>query len=292
MVYNSTDMELIPIWYQYTGVLVFGLIVGSFLNVVIYRLHTGRSLSGTSHCLSCGVALRWFELFPLLSYVFLGGRCRSCGCVIPPRYFLVELASALLTLLIYIQLSFSVSAFLFWFLSSVLLVIFVYDINHMIIPDELVLLAAGLAGLYFIADHFDAFTVVVVLPHVFASLVTFAFYGGLWLVSKGRWIGLGDAKLSVPLSFILGASATFSFVVFSFWIGAVLSLLIMFYPALRNWYESVKCILRTCPQEHIVKSRRYFTMKSEVPFAPFMIIAFWVVSLLNVNILEWMGSVV
>ena len=77
---------------------VFGVIIGSFLNVYIYRFHTGKSLSGHSHCLSCGTPLKPYELIPLLSYVFLRGRCRTCGCKIPARYFLVELTAGLLVI--------------------------------------------------------------------------------------------------------------------------------------------------------------------------------------------------
>ena len=284
-------MELFPLWYQYSVVFLFGLIIGSFLNVVIYRFHTGRSLSGASHCLSCGTPLRWFELFPLLSYVWIRGRCRSCGCAVPPRYFLVELATALVTLVLYIQLSLSAAAGIFWVLSLVLLVIFVYDIDHMVIPDELVLIASGLSGLYFIVSNYNDFTLALFVSHAFAALAAFGFYAGLWVVSKGRWIGFGDAKLAVPLSFLLGASATFSFVVLSFWIGAVISIVIVAYPYVRRWLRHLCGAFATCPQEYIVKSHRYFTMKSEVPFAPFMILAFFTVFLFHVNILTWMPGV-
>ncbi|MCA9362246.1 prepilin peptidase, partial [Candidatus Kaiserbacteria bacterium] len=117
----------------------FGVIIGSFLNVYIYRFHTGKSLAGHSHCLSCGTPLRWFELFPILSYMILRGRCRTCGCRIPSRYFLVELATGVLfalTLTLTLDLA---AILLWWFIFSVLVVILVYDLYHYIIPDRLVI---------------------------------------------------------------------------------------------------------------------------------------------------------
>jgi len=86
---------LVPLWWWVVTAFGFGVIIGSFLNVLIYRFHTGKSLSGHSHCLSCGTRLCWFELLPLVSYLGLRGRCRTCGCRIPNRYFLVEFATGM-----------------------------------------------------------------------------------------------------------------------------------------------------------------------------------------------------
>jgi len=74
----------------------FGIIIGSFLNVYLYRFHTGKSLSGSSHCLSCATPLKFYELVPLFSYLFLRGRCRTCSSLVPSRYFLVELLTGIL----------------------------------------------------------------------------------------------------------------------------------------------------------------------------------------------------
>src|SRR6056297_1578741 len=127
---------LLPIWSLYLVIFLFGVIVGSFLNVYIYRFHTGKSLNGNSHCLSCAKPLCWYELFPLLSYLGLRGRCSGCGCRIPVRYFVVELLTGLLFVL-----GASVASDLIeftWLLGVliVLLLITVYDFYHFIIPDE------------------------------------------------------------------------------------------------------------------------------------------------------------
>ena len=285
-------MDLLPLWYQFSIIFVFGLLIGSFLNVVMYRFHTGRSLSGHSHCLSCGTSLRWFELFPLLSYLALRGKCRSCGCHIPIRYFLLELATALLFLLIYIQFGISVLSGVTVLLGVILLMITVYDLYHMVIPDELVIAVGGLGLVHFALTHYTGFIWEDVLMHLLAAAGAFGFYGGLWFVSKGRWIGFGDAKLAIPLGFILGPMATFSFVVLSFWVGAAVSILILLLPRVRHIASYLSTAVwnlgRTCPQGSVVNSRRYFTMKSEVPFAPFMVIAFLLVYVCGVHVLDIM----
>lgn len=285
-------IELLPTWYLYTCVFFLGLIIGSFLNVVIYRYHTSRSLSGHSHCLSCGEKLRWFELFPLVSYLCLRGRCGSCGCRIPARYFVVELSTALLFLTAATQLPVGLLLLFTLALISVLMVVTVYDMYHMVIPDELVLTICGLALVYFGLASYPTFSLTALGWHAAAALGAFLFYGGLWFVSKGRWIGFGDAKLAIPLGFMLGMPAVFTFVVFSFWIGAVISLCMLGLPYLfqivRAWAIRVTYLF-TKKEEYLYKTSAHqyktLTMKSEVPFAPFMIAAFLLVYLFHADVL-------
>ncbi len=272
-------IALLPLWYQYTLVVLFGLVIGSFLNVYIYRFHTGRSLTGSSHCLSCARPLAWYELLPVFSYLALRGRCRTCGSYIPFRYVLVEVLTASLFLLAYILVPLSYMMLLWWSLLAVLVVIVVYDLYHLIIPNELVVSVAVLTLLMFMAALSWQWLPVLFIGHAAAAIGAFAFYGGLWLVSKGRWIGLGDAKLAAPLAFLLGPWETFSFVVLSFWIGAGLSIVILLLQRLlkRGQYRLSKYGLT-------------ITMKSEVPFAPFLILAFLAVALLKLNVLTFFGS--
>ena len=280
--YNTSMLDafvLFPTWYQYSFVLGVGLIIGSFLNVVIYRYHTGKSINGHSHCLSCGTPLRWYELFPLVSYLCLLGRCRGCGCKIPFRYFLVELGTATLFLLAFINFSTTLLFIFTLFLIAVLMVVAVYDIYHMVIPNQLVLQLGVLAGLYYLVQFGLTFELSIFLSHLGASFGAFMFYGGLWFVSKGRWIGFGDAKLALPLGFILGAPAVFSFVVFSFWIGAVVSVALLGGPAFVGY------ILARYASDPVANSYKSFTMKSEVPFAPFMILAFLAVYLYGFDVI-------
>tara|TARA_B100000745_G_C20081791_1_gene369565 strand:- start:221 stop:721 length:501 start_codon:yes stop_codon:yes gene_type:complete len=164
----------------------------------------------------------------------------------------------------------------------------------MIIPNELVVVVAAVSIVYFVLTEYVNFSFETLLWHMLAALGAFGFYGGLWLISHGRWIGLGDAKLALPLGFLLGPLDAFSFVILSFWVGAIVSLGILALPRVRTFYTNVYLALSsvwvTCPQGSIVKYRRYFTMKSEVPFAPFMVIAFLLVLLYNIEVLALMAS--
>ena len=254
---------------------LFGAIIGSFLNVVIYRFHTGRSLAGHSHCLSCGTRLRWYELFPVVSYLVLRGRCRTCSSYIPPRYMLVEAATGCLFMLGAYHATNVTMLGVEWVLAALLVVIVVYDLNHLIIPDEFVILLISVAAFVLGREWWlkpDSETVV---WDIGAALLASGFFAALWLVSKGRWLGLGDAKLLFPLALLVGAGAVFSLVVFSFWVGALISLLIIGWQWLANRGK-----------ERLVSSAPGLTIKSEVPFAPFMILAFFLVHYGNYDVLS------
>jgi leader peptidase (prepilin peptidase) / N-methyltransferase len=243
---------------------VLGTLIGSFLNVVILRTHTKRTLGGRSRCMSCGTALTLVDLVPIISYLALVGRCRHCGARISPRYLVIELLSGVLYMgAVLSGVGFPLLLIELLFL-SILLIIFVYDLEHLIIPNEYVIALTPLAfGLLMFRGWGSNATIIL---DVLAPMLTFAFFGGLWAVSKGRWIGLGDAKLSIPLALAVGFSQVFSLVVFSFWLGAVISVsLLVMSRALKRGKQPL----------------RFFgiplTMKAEVPFAPFLIGSFLLV---------------
>lgn len=262
----------------YMNVLMFilGAIIGSFLNVVIYRIHTGKSLNGNSHCLSCGTVLRWYELFPLISYIFLRGRCSWCHAYIPVRYWIVEFLTAATFLWLYTLFSETLLLFTFYaVLLSVCIVIAVHDIRHTIIPDELVLTVLGLALFVEGVRLYQGESAVHLAYDVGAGLIAAIFLGFLWYVSRGRWIGLGDAKLALPLGMLVGLGGVFSMLVFSFWIGALISiLLLLLQKAMRRGKKRLSFLAEE------------LTIKSEVPFAPFLIAGFVVVELLHANVFE------
>lgn len=257
-------------------VFIFGAIIGSFLNVVIYRIHTGKSLNGSSHCLSCGTVLRWYELFPLLSYAALRGRCGWCQAHIPIRYVLVELLTACIFLWLYTLFGHNLPLFIFYAaVLSTSVVIAVHDIRHTIIPDELVLILIGLAFMYKGVELYHGLPVAAFATDMLAGLVASVFFGVLWYISEGRWIGLGDAKLAFPFGVLVGIGGVFSLLVFSFWIGAFVSLLLL---GLQKMLGRGKKRLSFLSEE--------LTIKSEVPFAPFLILGFVVVLLLHVDVFE------
>lgn len=267
--------SLTPLSLQIAIIFTFGIIIGSFLNVVLYRLHTGKSLAGHSHCLSCGKQLRALELVPLLSYLFLRGRCRTCHSCIPVRYFLVELLTGLLFVSILLT-SNGLADLIFGLpLVSLLIVITVYDLRHLIIPDEIVLQLSALALIYagyelYISQSPSAFAF-----DIGAALLGSLFFYLLWHASGGKWIGFGDVKLAFPLGLFLGSSGVFSMIVLAFWVGAGVGLFLL---ALGKFSLKWKKPLRFLGQK--------ITMKSALPFAPFLITGFLLVLFFKIDVVS------
>lgn len=241
---------------------VLGLVVGSFLNVIIARYHTSRALSGRSICMSCNKKLCWYELIPLMSFLALRGRCLGCKARISKTYPLVEFFTASLFLLLFWKLqnlffldflNFAASYIFYAFLFSLLMVIAVYDLKHKIIPDllSLALFLVSFIGIFFLDPDSQAYAFGPRMPQmlelVSGPVVALPFFF-FWLVSRGEWMGLGDAKLAAGLGYMLGLYKALSAMVLSFWLGAVLGIFLVAF------------------------SKRY-GMKSQLPFAPFLVLA-------------------
>ncbi|MCA9365955.1 prepilin peptidase [Candidatus Kaiserbacteria bacterium] len=263
-------MELLPQSLLMSIVFCFGVAFGSFANVVIDRMNTGKSLNDRSRCFSCGRTLMWYELVPLVSFLALKGRCYNCRANIPTRFFLVELLSGALFVWASWVFGVGIEFLLAATLLLILIIICVYDLRHYIIPDRLSLLVAVLAVVIVSARAWPDLWQINLLWTFLSGILGFAAYGSLWVISKGRWIGLGDAKLAFGLGLLVGLHLLFSFVVLSFWLGALISLSVI---ALRQGTTSLGL---TLPR---------LTMKSEVPFAPFMIAAFLLTYLGHVDVL-------
>ena len=261
---------------MYTLVFIFifllGTIIGSFLNVVIYRFNTGKSIvHGRSICMTCNRTLRWYELIPLFSFLIQKGKCRRCATTISHQYPLVEFGTGFIFALLAFHflpvLGFSQGTYialvtLFSFLFSLLMVVSVYDIRHKIIPNRLVYIYAGVS-LFSVFINTSGVGSFFIVPSLFAlvSGPLFALpFALLWLVSRGRLMGLGDAKLILGLGWMLGPLAGLAMLTLSFWIGAVVSLVIMFF------------------------SSHKMTMKTEIPFAPFLILSTVIVFFFHLDI--------
>ncbi len=270
--------SILPLWYQYGFVFVFGLIIGSFLNVYIYRFHTGKSLAGSSHCLSCGRSLRPYELVPVLSYVFLRGRCRTCGSYVPVRYLLVELLTGALFLMSYLTATSYTELAFFFVVTTLMVVISVYDMRHFIIPDSLTIALTVSTVVWYGYQVYEGVPVMALLPAFGAALAGAGFFFLLWFVSKGAWLGFGDVKLAIPLGLIVGPSLVFSMIVYSFWIGAFVSVLLV------GFAKIMRGQLRL--RNRLVN----LTMKSVIPFAPFMIAGCLLALFTNHNVLSLFTS--
>ena len=235
-----------------------GLIVGSFLNVVILRYNTGRSLAGRSGCFSCRHKLAWYELLPVVSFVIQKGRCRHCGSKMSRQYPLVELLTGVLfALTIWKFYPDFISIIFYCLILSLLVVIVVYDLRHKIIPDTpiyLLIMLSVLAPLIGSPEFSAADAGILLLRGLIAGFVMFTAFFCLWYFSRGRWMGFGDAKLAFVMGVLLGFVGSLNAIILAFWLGAVVGLLLIAITKMRQF--------------HLLRQR--FSIKSEVPFAPFL----------------------
>jgi leader peptidase (prepilin peptidase)/N-methyltransferase len=222
--------------------------------VVGLRFRSGVGLGGRSFCVVCRKELPWYELVPVISFFSLKGQCSQCKMKISWQYPLVEL----LTAFIFITLPrFSIISWvLFMTVFSIYIVILIYDARHKIIPDSLVYPAIGLSILVRI------FSGGLFAQDFVVAVGLFLFFAGLWLFSRGRAMGFGDAKLALSIGFLLGAAEGLSAAVLAFWIGTV----------------TVGCFF--------LFSTKKLTMKTEIPFAPFLILGAWLSLLFHLDLLH------
>ncbi|MBU4480162.1 prepilin peptidase [Patescibacteria group bacterium] len=252
-------------------VFIFGLIIGSFLNVVILRIGE-KSLFGRSGCMSCGKKLRWFELIPVFSFLLQKGKCRQCGNKISWQYPVVEILTASIFLLIfnYQFLIFNANSqsefaslypipytlyphlIYLWVVFSILIAITVYDIHHKIIPDVLVFLFVGVSFIGLLFGVLGEIT----WTNLLAGPILATPFALLWLISQGKWIGFGDAKLALGIGWFMGLIDGVSSIILAFWIGAVFGILLVLLSKVNTLFFL----------------KKHFTIKSEIPFAPFLIL--------------------
>ncbi|MCX6760429.1 MAG: prepilin peptidase [Candidatus Nealsonbacteria bacterium] len=251
---------------SYLFVFIFGLIVGSFLNCVIYRLEVGKSfLKGRSFCPDCKHDLSWLDLIPVFSYIFLSGKCRYCDKKISIQYPLVEISTGLVFLLIFQSLlSTASSYFLFsvlYFLTaaSLLIIIFVFDLKHFIIPDRVLFPLTGIALIYSLISNLQSLNGLI---NIFVSAFSAgAFFLAIYLVSRGKWLGFGDVKLAFFMGLLLGFPDIIVALYSAFTIGAIIGV-------------------------GLILAKRK-NMKSEIPFGPFLIIGTMIAFFWGNQIINW-----
>lgn len=216
-------------------IFITGLIFGSFFNVVIYRLPEGKSIiAPRSFCPSCGAKLKAYDLIPVFSFIFLRGKCRYCGCKISFRYPLVELVTGVVFVILYIKFGLSVEFIFTVFLMSILLMVFFIDLEHMIIPNELVI--AGLIGgiaLFVLRFWFDDALVgdSQWYSPILGMLATSGFLLLVALIGLAIYgtdaFGMGDVKIFLPIGLILGLKLSVISLVFSIFIGGITGLFLI-----------------------------------------------------------------
>ena len=233
-------------------IFLFGAILGSFANVCIYRLPKDKQIiSGRSYCPRCKKKIKWYDNLPLISYIFLNAKCRNCDKSISVRYLIVELITGISFLLIFLSFK---NLYTIVFLSTLILIlimIFFIDLENFIIPDSLNFSIMGLALVKNFIPSFNTSLIHDINQSIIGGIIG---YFSIWLIiflyktlKKIDGMGLGDAKLMAGIGLLFG------------WQSIPLVLFL----------SSILGLFFVAPS--LLKKQK--TMKSEIPFGPFIIIA-------------------
>lgn len=263
-------------------IFIFGLLFGSFLNVVIFWLESAdqetgelgkqkkrENILGRSFCPSCKHQLNFLDLIPVLSWVILKGKCRYCKEKISVQYPLVELFTGLMFLTTFLYLGgedFSAigltKLLLLLIVNCLLLIVFVYDLKHKIIPDRIILPSILLAFSYLLFAvwggglSFNSFLLTLV-----SAIVAGGFFYALAAVSDGKWMGGGDIKLAFLMGLILGFPNILVGLFLGFILGSIFGVSLI--------------------------AMRKAKLQSEIPFGPFLITGTWVALFWGYKIVQW-----
>ena len=235
---------------------ILGTVFGSFYNVVGDRLPEGKSIvKPSSHCPKCGHNLTPLELIPIFSFLFQRGRCKGCNTIIPIMHPLFELLSGILFMLAYVSFDLQPELLIALTFISILLIIFVSDINYMIIPDEVLIV-----GLIFLTiEKLIIYGINDVLISILNGVICFILM--LLLKKLGDFLfkkesmGGGDIKLLFVFGFVLGAPMA----ILSIFVGSIIGLPI--------------CL--------IVVAKNY---NHEIPFGPLLSLGALIILLLQINL--------
>ncbi|MDO8240731.1 MAG: prepilin peptidase [Candidatus Moranbacteria bacterium] len=261
---------------------VLGLIVGSFLNVVVYRLNLAESfVTGRSHCTHCKATIAWYDNIPVISFILLKFRCRNCKTKISWQYPLVEIFTGLLFAVIgykffdVIDVSTWASTVYYLGIVSFLMVIFVYDFLYMEIPGLALWPAIGFAIVFNL--FFDWATTgltgsvggqggigvldSLVYSGTLGAVVAFAFFFAMVAISKEKWMGMGDAYLVILLGLILGWPNILLALMLAFSLGAIFGIILI-----------------------ALKQKK---MSSQIPFAPFLVLGSLIAMFWYQPIVDW-----
>ncbi|QQS27068.1 prepilin peptidase [bacterium] len=257
---------------EWSGFLIFlvgiyGLLVGSFLNAWVWRVHTHRKVSkGRSMCPHCKTTLHWYELLPVLSWLGLKGKCRTCHKLISWQYPAVELANA--GLWVALLLFFAPASPLAWLqlglwcvLASLLLAALVYDTRWMLLPDAFVMPATAVALVLAGLSAMQAGSLAELWPKLLAATIFAGVFFLIWLVSGGSWIGDGDIWLAGIMGLVLSGTQLVVAIFVAFNLGAIVGLAL------------------------IVIHKK--TRKSMIAFGPFLIIGLFAGLFFGEALLNW-----
>lgn len=250
---------------------IVGACVGSFLGALTWRWPREIAVSqGRSKCFSCNRTIRWFDNIPVLSYLVLRGKCRDCGKGIPRRDFAIELGAAILFPLFFVlmpvlisnvswigTLPSAASVLIFFTIVSLMIIVFVIDLEHQYIPDTAVFLMLFVVILSFIFSDNPA-----IYTHILSGLGASLFLLAIHLATLGRGMGLGDVKLALAVGTFLGFPLSLVFMFLSFVLGSLVGIVLI-----------------------AMKLARF---KQKIAFGPFMVISFFVTIVLGRDLLSYL----
>lgn len=259
---------------------IFGLIFGSFINALVWRLHkqeTAKSkkakqkyslTKGRSQCVNCNHQLSVVDLIPIASWVFLRGKCRYCKKPISVQYPAVELATTVLFAVSYAFWPytfnpFGIITFIIWLFSLILMVaLCVYDFKWMLLPNKMVAVLTVSSFGFAVSRAIAGNNVMLIISSLVASVVFFGIFYVLFIVSGGRWIGGGDVKLAISLGLLVG--------------GITQAVLTIFLASLfGTLYVLPKLVMGKVGA------------KSKLPFGPLLIMATIFVVLFGKSLIDW-----
>ncbi len=235
---------------------ILGLIIGSFLNVVVLRLEKDMTLGGRSMCPACKELIHWYDNIPVLSFFLLRGKCRRCEAAISWQYPAVELTTAVLFAL-FGTLAFGdgqwpeiVRVIWYLFLVALFVAIAVYDIRNMEIPLVLLLVGVGAAAAYAVIGTIISGVGILASEAIWRDMlwgggITALLFYGLVFYSKETWMGMGDVWLAGIAGAVVGIASLLFLLTLSFFAGAVVGGVLL------------------------LRGRK--AMKSQIPFAPFLV---------------------
>jgi leader peptidase (prepilin peptidase) / N-methyltransferase len=238
-----------------------GLCIGSFLNVCIYRLPAGKSIvRPPSACPACGYAIRWYENIPLLSYIFLRGRCRGCRATIALRYPIVELLTGLAALAVVSHFGIQLQSLIYFLFVAALILVTFIDIDHRIIPDSISLpgIPLGFAASFLLPNVGWTDSLIGILLGG-GSLLVIAW--GYQLIAGKEGMGGGDIKLLAMIGAFLGWKGVLFTIMGSSFIGTLVGLVLM------------------------LKARK--GMKLAIPFGPFLSMGAVIYLFFGERIIAW-----
>lgn len=242
-------------------IFLIGTIIGSFLNVCIYRIPIGTSIAFPgSYCPKCSTPLRWYDLIPIISYLIQKGQCGYCGDIISPQYPIIELLNGIFYLILYNKFGLTIDTVFYGIIISILIIVSIIDLYHQIIPDSLNVLILIIAIIYKISNYTLYGINSNIIDHVLGLIISGSIFLIIAIISKGN-MGGGDIKLIAVLGFILGVEKSLLSIFLSFISGAIISIFLLLFK---------------------IKSR-----KDAIPFGPFICVAFIITIIWGSGILDW-----